>query len=380
LLRNLDSYQLLSEHAAATPLERADGNWQHLLDSICKPYLSSISDLAVEFADHVLPARQAVSTRTKNWRNWCAVLTWAVAHDALDQILPMSATVLMGATMEWLHLGCSPHLLYGLWCSISDRHHAFNLPSPLRGSLSLSKLKRCLAAVAGMPKRLKLPIQREHIHAILRLQPDTLRALRDHLITVFATVFCLRVSEVANLQICDAWYDFDAARGLAYLGTLALNILKRKNDQLRKGHQPRAGKALDPSRDIVYRLQRFHHYAGLRASANCNKRAAPAARCRHCPAMFPKTTRGGSAMSPEPCSRQLISEAIQHTLAEIGVDTHYFSGISARKGGLSTAVDAGVPEPILFLQSGHGQTCAARNYMQFQSVTHLFATWQAFQL
>ena len=76
----------------------------------------------------------------------------------------------------------------------------------------------------------------------------------------------------------------------------------------------------------------------------------------------------------------MITRAIQDTLAEIGIDTSLFSGISARKGGLSTATDAGVPEPVLFLQSGHGQRIAARAYMQFQSVTHLYSTWQAFDL
>ena len=45
------------------------------------------------------------------------------------------------------------------------------------------------------------------------------------------------------------------------------------------------------------------------------------------------------------------------------VDTKHFSGLSMRRGGISAGLVAGVPEPILFLQSGHGSNCAARNYM-----------------
>jgi hypothetical protein len=51
--------------------------------------------------------------------------------------------------------------------------------------------------------------------------------------------------------------------------------------------------------------------------------------------------------------------------AKFGADVLLFSGISARKpeGSLTTAISAGVPKTILFMQSGHGQTRTARNCM-----------------
>jgi hypothetical protein len=39
-------------------------------------------------------------------------------------------------------------------------------------------------------------------------------------------------------------------------------------------------------------------------------------------------------------------------LAHAGSNTAWFSGTSARKGGLSTAIGAGVLEAILWMQSG----------------------------
>ena len=81
-----------------------------------------------------------------------------------------------------------------------------------------------------------------------------------------------------------------------------------------------------------------------------------------------------------PCSRQLISDALAKAVATVGVDAAQFSGISARKGGLSTAIEAGVPEWALFVQSGHGQSKAARAYMALDSPTFLFDTWNAFRL
>jgi hypothetical protein len=52
----------------------------------------------------------------------------------------------------------------------------------------------------------------------------------------------------------------------------------------------------------------------------------------------------------------------------VGYNTALFSGISARRGGLSTAIEAGVPEAILRMQSGHKtwhggmSSCAAPSF------------------
>ena len=67
-------------------------------------------------------------------------------------------------------------------------------------------------------------------------------------------------------------------------------------------------------------------------------------------------------------------------LSHVGYDTSLFSGISARRGGISTAIEAGVPEAILWMQSGHAQDVAARRYMQLQSPALLYKTWEAFCL
>ena len=76
----------------------------------------------------------------------------------------------------------------------------------------------------------------------------------------------------------------------------------------------------------------------------------------------------------------MFGDALRRALGACGADMSRFSGISARKGGLTTAITAGVTEEILFLQSGHGQTRAARNYMHLQEPDRLFDTFRAFQL
>ena len=50
-----------------------------------------------------------------------------------------------------------------------------------------------------------------------------------------------------------------------------------------------------------------------------------------------------------------------------------------RQGGISTALAAGVPEAVIYLQSGHGSKKAGRAY-PFLQPEHLYATWRAFGL
>ncbi len=54
--------------------------------------------------------------------------------------------------------------------------------------------------------------------------------------------------------------------------------------------------------------------------------------------------------------------------------------ISARRGGFFTAIEAGVPEAILWMQSGHEPDVAARLYVQLRRPKLLFRTGEAFRL
>ena len=71
---------------------------------------------------------------------------------------------------------------------------------------------------------------------------------------------------------------------------------------------------------------------------------------------------------------------IRWAVAQSGCDAARFSGISARKGGISVAIEAGVPEAILYLQSGHGLGLPARAYMHLQTPARLVETFEAFEL
>ncbi len=82
-------------------------------------------------------------------------------------------------------------------------------------------------------------------------------------------------------------------------------------------------------------------------------------------------------LTAAPLSVQMFGDALRRLVAACGADTQRFSGISARKDGLSTA---GVSEDILYLQSGHSPALAARNYMHLQDPHRIFDTFRALNL
>jgi hypothetical protein len=79
-------------------------------------------------------------------------------------------------------------------------------------------------------------------------------------------------------------------------------------------------------------------------------------------------------------SRQKVTGAVKKAMSLITEDISTFSGISMRWGGISQAVHARVPGPILFLQGGHGSGIAARAYMVPHDPRVLYETATALRL
>lgn len=116
----------------------------------------------------------------------------------------------------------------------------------------------------------------------------------------------------------------------------------------------------------------------LQVSDACTKAVRPAARCPHCPPLFASFRRSGGSYLL--LSRQQISGAVKRAINLVQSDSGSFSGISMRRGCNSQAIHARVPEPILYLQSGHGSGFAARTYIVPEDPRVLHETAQALRL
>ena len=376
---------LFEDNSAATAFEASDGNWEGVAAQLAAPRRSSVETLSSLFAYHVLPSAAHVATRSKHWRCWRGILTWAVARRCTSQVLPMERAALQGLLMDLLSLGCGASTIKGYLDCIQGRHRAHDLPSPMRGSSSYQVICSSLKRFQGRQAPYKFPIHRSLVVKLLDFEAPTLARRRDCLAAALATICCLRPSEGARLQSCDVFFDFDVASGFpGYRGTAAINVMSRKNDQDRKGHHPRIGRSRSDSLDLVHQLRRFMEEAGTEPRPGCSKRMRPQARCLLCPPLFPLSKRGKdwhAVMSDEHPSPNAFSGMVLRALRNVGCDTRAFSGVCARRGGLSTAIEAGVPEPVLWLQSGHAQCrSASRLYIRLSNPDLLFATWRSFNL
>lgn len=380
----LDSTEILLNLSKPTALEQADGHWAPAMAGIAHPAPRSVQGLIAAFNQHIWPSRSQPSTRSKHWGNWAVVVTWAIAWGLLAHILPMPTDILKAITWELLCMGTPRSVITAIWGAVQNRHRVAGLHPPIFGFGEFSAWTRCLSSLLGRPSALRFPIHRTLVALLLRLRPTSLRDNRDRLLVALATICCLRVSEVALLQVCDVWFDFHTGYGIpGFRGTAAIHIGRRKNDVERKGHHPAIGRAIDPALDLVCQLLAWFQLNNLAVSPACTKQTQTAARCPHCAPLFSRLVNGpaGSHMaSMHPLSTQMIGDGLRRMMAICGADTKHFSGISARKGGLTTAITAGVTEEILFLQSGHGQARAARNYIHLQDPARLFDTFRAFGL
>ena len=375
---------VLLNNSARTIPEATDGNLPAALLHAAGPARSTLDGMVAAFNQHIWPSRSQPSTRTKHWDNWAVVVTWAIAWGVVHAILPMHTDLLKALTWELLCMGTSRAVITAIWAAIQNRHRAAGMIPPIHGFGEFAAWTRCISTLMGRPSALRFPIHRVLVAALLRLRPEGLRDTRDRLLIALATICCLRVAEAAALQICDIWFDFHTGYGIpGYHGTAAVHVGRRKNDCERRGHHPAIGRALDPALDLVHQLRAWFRRNHLAVSSQCTKRQTPALRCLHCPPLFSRLQNGpnGSHITSNvPLSRQMIGDGIRRLLGQCGADVSRFSGISARKGGLTTAISAGVTEEILFLQSGHGQARAARNYMHLQDPARLFDTFRAFGL
>ena len=396
-IRNPDLYQhlvraqcplwqaALHNGTADSPLDNTDGHYEPVLTHIVRHTPTTITAMSQAFATHITPLGSARGTRVKAWRSWLGALTWGLARNTLNQILPMSAETLQAMLWDFTTMGASKATLKAVVDSVLARHREARLPSPITGPLGYSRLARCLGRLLGSQHPHKMPVTRDMVVHLLRQQPDDLLGLRNKLVTITLTIGCMRPGEAADQTACDLVPDSDYQKGLLeYKDCSTLFTNFRKNDQERKGHQMRFGKATDPSLDLNYQLGLFMDIAGTRPSKQCRRQSLRGKRCPDCLPLFPKLVKGpnGSwvvAPNPRP-SAAMVSGMVVSALRGIGLDTTAFSGVSCRMGGLTTAIEAGVPEHILWMQSGHAQDRAARRYVRLTHPDRLYDTWRAFRL
>ena len=367
--------ELLQDDSSPTEFEKGDG----VLPSISRARGSgrfSTTELSSLYRAAVMPSQLEQSSRRCYFASWRTVVTWLLAHDAADQGLPMTKELLDALTMELLLMGSSVGSIRNIWSSVEDRHRTYGHAPPLGEPGAFRRGLKALSSLRGQPTKLLFPLGRRHVQALLRLVGLTWFQRRNVLLTLTGTVMCARVSEPAGLRICNVFPDIDVPYDPAYAGGYGLKIVKRKNDTKRGGIMTRI-----PSGPFAERLRKWIDEERLVRHPRCTLDTTPGARCRYCPPLFPKSPRprgeDAGSRSRTAVTRQNVTNAVKSCIRMLDGDDQHFSGKSMRLGGLSMAINAKVPEPILFLQSGHGKAKAARGYMIPDDPSLLYDTGKA---
>jgi len=375
----LSRTRLLSDDSPQTRLESSDGNWEEVMHDLGAGAGGSVAELSAAFRLHVAPSAAAASTRTKDWAGWRGVLTWAAARGALGLVLPMTRETLEALVWDMLSCQCTAPMIRGVVDATQARHRRFGLPSPLVGARAYARFMASLSRFQGTQSPYKSPITPDLVMAMLLAPTSSPAEERNVLAACTSTISGLRPCEGAAMQACDLMMGFDLRHGPEYQLAAATNVMKRKQDQGRKGHHPRIGRGARTETDIVGRLIAFMASCGTTPGPRCTKQARPHARCPACAPLFPLFLPGGAPRHKAP-SASAFSDMILKALRLAGADTRDFSGVCARRGCISTAIEAGVPEAVVYLQSGHAHSTSARCYLKLTKPDLLYATWAAFGL
>jgi integrase len=343
-------HHICSSAVPETDLERADcrGIPGWLLDVAHGQ--ASVSRHQALFDSQVLPASQASRTRDAYFALWRSFVSYAFIHGALHEVLPSSSRLLKGYMWFLLQAGYRPGSLTLHIYAIIDRHRRFNHPFPHR-ECNVKAWIKAFERLCGVPRRDHAVVTATHLKAILSAPRTSLRHLRDTLIVAVGTVCALRVSELIELDVCDVLFDFEP-------NVLAMRVKKRKNVQKRAGLWPRIGVAVDPRFDIIALLREWLLRTGRRITAGCEKALYPRSSCHACGRLFSRLNNAGSLAYPvghafHAATHNTIRDAVRSSLSNTGFPTSDFSGISMRRGGLTTALTGGVPSDLYELQSGH---------------------------
>lgn len=368
---------LFVNDSAATEAEKGEG----MLPGISRapdrgPGLFSASELTALFTEQILPSQLKQSSRKGYWGLWLLTLSWGLAHEQMHRLLPMSMEDVQAFVMELMMLGMSANSLKNVMSCLEARHRLFGLTPPLVAARAFNRLFKAIASVTGATSRIRFPVGTHQLLQMMALQGTSALERRAIMIVCIGTVCCSRVDELAQMQMCDLLWNWDAAYHQSLWAALAIRIIRRKQDSGRYGLYVRI-----PAGQLLVLFRAYLTDMGLLVDRRCTKEKKKGARCPYCDPVWPRTIMGRLASAgPEPIagmSKQQISGAVKMAIEALNIDGRQYSGISMRRGGITAAVQAGIAPAILHLQSGHGTATSSMGYVDPVDPRELYQTGKA---
>lgn len=342
--------------------------------------LPSVEDLVDLFSRVIEPAAWSPVTRSGYFAAWRCFVSFAVSQSSIGDVMPATGDLLRafvshlvmfnyaaGSVVSFLYAVKCRHVMYGHRFGISNVELA-------RWVKSVRKLKQSEA-------KPKFPITAVHLKQVLALKHQSVISRRNATIVVTGTIMAARCAEVVALDVCDVRFGMDREMPTG----VCVKIKFRKQDQCGKGLMCRIAPATKAGTGCPVGLLREYMLENeLVVQPGCTKGEEPTKPCHACGRLFRSTCRmkgsdfrlRATTATNHGMTKNSVRVAIDQVLSGIGLDTAGYSGKSMRKGGLSQAANAGVPEELRTRQSGH-LSVANRRYESY-TPTQLYRFSQAF--
>ena len=111
--------ELLEDKSGLTEVEKTDGAWPAV--ERAGGGRLAVADLAKIWESQIAPAEKEPATRKGYFAAWRTVVTFALSHDDVGMVLPMTQDTLKSFTVELLIVGYSVNSIKNIWSAIEDR-------------------------------------------------------------------------------------------------------------------------------------------------------------------------------------------------------------------------------------------------------------------
>ena len=325
--------------------------------------IPSLHHMASLFDTQLGPTARAPLTRKAYSRAWNTFITFCASHSALKTAFPVSLQTLKAYVLHLLQCKYAPPTIRIHLAAIAHRHAFENVNFPF-APRHLLEIHKIIKHQPHTPRPRPLPISPNIIQQLIQSVPTSWSTLRNKTFIIIGTLCASRPSELCNIRTCHLHFGFDHH----IPNGLAIYIPKRKNDQSSQGLWPRIAPGSSTASCPISLLRYY-----LKASRLYSPTVPHSYPCSSCPFLFP-SSRNKPFL---PLSPKIMSTLLKQTLTSLHIQPTSFSASSMRRGGLTTACDAGIPEDIRTLQSGHSSQ-ANRFYETPQYQLYKFS--QAFLL
>ena len=353
---------MLDPVTPATDLERAQGAVV-LGFAACVP---SVEELGSWFLSEAVPAGKLLGTRQDYDRSWRMYVTVALVLGCAFDAFPVTKRLLSAFITVLISFGYTGDTISTILAGIASRQRAYGGP-PVLAYKEAAEWCKGLRKHLRKASPIKYPLRPVHLRLFAEIRDTTiyrlkLQLLHDRFMITLGTQGAMRLGELQHRDLCDWLIGSEFDDDGRCLGAV-LNVGWQKQTQVPMLKRFAYGAA--PQYCIIAMSLEYFAMAKLQVHPDCTKWQTSEGRhlpCLKCGRLFRKFVGHGiQRRGLHATSKTAVSLAISKLLQCVGEDAFAYTGKSMRKGGLTAAKKAGIPEDLRRAQSGHAG-CSNRIY------------------